>query len=279
MHFSPYAAVLFAAMPLTTVAYAETKVSAPPGGGLPALEVKVDLTDGAVMANGAKIPISLDRSQFPGEGDVTVEPVAIGQGKHVVHVRIPVKGDVIGTAWEAIIAAGRAAPVFSGLTGLRGGDPGERTGKAVQIVPSGTTSFVLVGDIREDLHICGQTLTLLDPLALYPASLELRTATVQRLSAEQQASAQKVVATDKGPAITPPLARLLIARGSSVPGSRGAELTDGDARTAWTEKRPGIGQGEFVVMAAPAELLLGDDYAGVRCDTSRRCMAQAWGEL
>jgi HEAT repeat protein len=255
MRMGNVAALIFVfAVMVTARARAETKASAPSGGGLPALDVKVDLAGGAVLANGARIPISLDRSQLPAEGDVTVESVAIGQGRHVVHVRIPVKGDVVGIAWEAIILAGRAAPVFAGLTGLTSGDPGERGGKAVQIIPNGTASFVLVGDVREELHICGQTLTLLDPLALYPASLDLRPATVQRLSAEQQASAQRVIATDKGPALAAPLARLLMARGSSVPGSRGAELTDGDVRMVWTENRPGIGQGEFVVMAAPADV-------------------------
>jgi hypothetical protein len=233
---------------------AETTASVPAGGGVPALDVKVDLAAGAVLANGARIPIPLDRSQLPADRDVIVEPFAIGQGKHVVHVRIPVKGDAVGTAWEALVAAGRPTPLFSGLTGLSAGDPGERTGKAVQFVPNGSTGFVLVGDVREDLSICGQTQTLLDPLAVYPASMELRPATVQRLSPEQQASAQKVVATDKGAQWTAPLARLLLARGSSVPGSRGAELTDGDVRSAWSEKRPGIGQGEFVVMAAPADV-------------------------
>jgi hypothetical protein len=207
-----------------------------------------------VLANGARTPISLERSQLPDENGVIVEPIAIGQGKHVVHVRVPAKGDATGGAWEAILSAGRAAPIFSGRTGLSSGDPGERTGKAVQIVPHGATSFILVGDIREDLSICGQSTTLFDPMALYPASLELRTATVQRLNAEQQTSAQKIVATPRGVGVATPLARLLMARGSSVPGSRGAELTDGDVRTAWNEKRPGVGQGEFVVMAAPADV-------------------------
>ena len=131
------------------------------------------------------------------------------------------------------------------------GDPGERTGKAVQIVPGDAASFVLVGDVREDVGLCGQPVTLLDPQALYPASLELRPATAQRLSPERQQQAQPVVATKKGPTLDTPLARLLVARGSSVSGSTGAELTDGDPTTVWSEQRPGIGQGEFVVMAAP----------------------------
>jgi hypothetical protein len=228
-------------------------VQAPAGGGLPALEVHVDLARGVVSANGVETPLPIESGALPAENAVVVESVAIGQGRSVVHVRVPTRdadGDN-GLAWEAIFAGGKKDPIFAGMTGPSAGDPGERTGKAVRIVPSGSTSFVLVGDTREDLAICGQSATLLDPLALYPASLELRTATVQRLSAEQQDAAEAVTAVVKGAPLDAPLARLLIARGSSVAGSRGAELTDGDPSTVWQERRPGIGQGEFVVMSAP----------------------------
>jgi hypothetical protein len=171
----------------------------------------------------------------------------------VVHVVVPAK-DSEGLAWEALLAAGQRAPLFAGLTGYVEGDPGERTGREVRVVPVGETSFVLVGDIREDLRICGQDSTMLETQALYPASLDLRSATAQRLTAEQQESAQRIVATDAGPSMAPSLAKLLVARGSSVSGSRGLELTDGDVSTVWTERRPGMGQGEFVVMAAPKDV-------------------------
>jgi HEAT repeat protein len=249
------AAAALARITVIGPAFAETHQTAPAGGGLPALDVKVDVATGAVTANGAKLPITLTSAQLPGERDVVVEPIAIGEDRHIVHVRVPAKGDVVGVAWEAIVAAGRAQPIFAGLTGLTTGDPGERTGKAVQIVANGETSFVLVGGIQEDLRICGQAVTLLEPLALYPSSLELRPATFQRLGAEQQSGSHKIVAVDKGRAAAGgPLAELLVARGSSVPGSRGAELIDRDARTVWSEKRPGIGQGEFVVFAASKDV-------------------------
>jgi hypothetical protein len=205
-----------------------------------------------------RVPITLEPDQLPGERDVAIDVVAIGKDRHVVHVRVPTR-DGGGLAWEAILAAAHP-PIFAGITGPVGGDPGERTGKAVQIRPNGPESFVLVGDVREDLVICGQRATLLDPQALYPASLELRPATVQRLSPEEQGGATEIAAIEKGPQPDVPLARLLAARGSSVPdssgsgASRGVELTDGDATTSWTEQRPGIGQGEFVVMAAPKEV-------------------------
>ncbi len=251
LHAKPFAlaAVLVLSAP---AAFADTQAVAPAGGGLGPLDVKVDLARGVVTASGVERAIPIDRAQLPSEGAVTVESLAIGQGKHVVHVRVPVRdADENGPAWEAILAAGSKEAIFAAMTGSLSGDPGERSGKAVQIVPHGPSSFVLVGDTREDLHICGQSATLLDPLALYPGPLELRPATVQRLSADQRASAEKITAQDAGATLDSPLAQLLVARGSSVPGSRGLELTDGDAQTVWREQRPGIGQGEFVVMAAP----------------------------
>jgi hypothetical protein len=237
----------------TTAARGDTHVVAPAGGGLGALDVRVSLAEGMVDAGGMRVPIDLGRTQFPAEKDVTVEAIAVGQGKHVVHVVVPAK-DTEGRAWEALLAAGQRTPLFVGLTGYVAGDPGERTGREVRVVPVGDTSFVLVGDIREDLRICGQDSTLLETQALYPSSLDLRPATAQRLTADQQASAQRIVATDVGPSAAPALGKLLVARGSSVPGSRGLELTDGDVSSVWTERRPGMGQGEFVVMAAPKDV-------------------------
>ena len=243
-------------------AHAATGVTAPAGGGLGAIEVKVDLPAARVEANGASLAIPIEAARLPDGAAVTVEDVAIGGGRHVVHVRVPSReDDASGAApvvWEALLAAGRAEPIFAGLTGFSGGDPGERTGKAVQIVRDGAASFVLVGDVREDLDLCGRYPTLLDPLALYPASLTLRPATVHRLGADERERAEKVTATAVPPpdarSVAPlalPLARLLAARGSSVPDSLGGEVTDGDPATAWREQRPGIGQGEFVVASAP----------------------------
>lgn len=239
----------------SSVAAADLREVAPAGGGLPALDVRVDLEHGVVFANDISIPIGLDEAQLPSPSAVTVESVAIGQGKHVVHVRVPAKGQPPeAAAWEAILAGGRAQPIFAGITGLVSGDVGERTGRAIQIVPDGDIRYVLVGEVREDLRICGQGSTLLEPRALYPSSLELRPATVQRLDPSRMASAESIEAKATGVAFHASLARLLVARGSSVPGSRGLELTDGDPRTVWREMRPGIGQGEFVVMAAPKEV-------------------------
>jgi HEAT repeat protein len=246
-------ALLAAALAGALDARAETHAVAPAGGGLPALDVRVDLQAGVVVAGGAKVPIDLAKGRLPQDAQVVTETVPVGSGRRVVHVRVPAS-DAEGIAWEAIFAGGKTDPVFAGLTGYVSGDPGERTGQAVRIVPDGARSFVLVGAIREDQRVCGQDATLLEPEALYPGSLDLRPATVQRLPRDQQAAAQKLTAVDVGPHLEPALAKLLVATGSSVPGSRGLELTDGDPSTVWTEQRPGMGQGEFVAMQAPHDV-------------------------
>jgi HEAT repeat protein len=239
-------ALLFA----VRAASAQLEAKVPAGGGLPAVDVAVDLDAGVLRVGASTLPISLDRDRMPAATDVTVGAVAIGQGRQVVRVRVPAKGEG-GLAWEALVAGGRSEPIFAGLTGLVSGDPGERSGKAIEIVPSGDVSFVLVGEIREDLGICGQATTLLQPLALYPGSLDLRPATVQRLAAKTREAAIDVAAEATGHSLDVPLARLLVARGTSVSGAAAGALTDGDPSTAWSEERPGAGQGEFVVMAAP----------------------------
>lgn len=251
------AAVAWGAVALfsSSAARADLHALAPQGGGLAPLDVRVDLDHGVVAANELSFPIGLDKAQLPPADAVTVEALSIGQGRHVVHVRVPARGPSSeGRAWEAILATGRPQPVFAGVTGFVSGDSGERTGKAIKVVTDHGTSYVLVGDVREDLRICGQATTLLDPRALYPTSLELRPATVHRLDSEQRDGAESVEAKVSGGPLQPPLGQILLPRGSSVPGSRGLELTDNDPKTVWQELRPGIGQGEFVVMSAPKEV-------------------------
>jgi hypothetical protein len=232
-----------------------THGSAPAGGGLAALDVTVDLARAVVRADGIEAPIGLDPSLLPDEADVVIEPVTLGGGRSLVHVRVPARGsDPGGLAWEGLFVSGRRDAIFSGTTGLTKGDPGERTGMAIRIASRGLASRVFVGDIREDLRICGQTETLLAPRVVDLASLELKPAAAQPLSDAELAGAQSLVVVDKGGAFEAPLAKLLVARGSSAIDAWGLELTDGDVRTVWREKRPGGNQGAFVIMAAPKEV-------------------------
>jgi HEAT repeat protein len=167
-------------------------------------------------------------------------------------VRVPSRRDP-SVAWEAVVVAG-GHPVFVGRTGFVAGQEGERSGTIVEVREAEGVKHVLVGELHEDRHICGQTMTILAPKGLDPTTLALRGATVQRLPQKQRDSAQRVVASPHGGPADPPLARLLVANGGSTAGDSLSKLTDGDPATAWSEDRPGAGQGEFVTMSAPEEV-------------------------
>ena len=228
-------------------ARASTEAVAPPGGGLSALAVSVDLTAGVVRYNGATLPIALDRKLFPEAREVSVTVVPIGD-KHVVHVRIPAKGDAPDAiAFEALIAT--TGVLFSGATGLTQGQPGDRTGVALQI--EGTP---LVGDVREDLRICGQGTTLLSPRGIDPKTLSFVGAGFQRLPSTERAGAQLIVASANASPADPPLAPLLVVVGASTSIGNPASLVDGDAKTAWAEGRPSAGAGEFVLFRGAGDV-------------------------
>ncbi|HSY22408.1 MAG TPA: HEAT repeat domain-containing protein [Polyangiaceae bacterium] len=258
-------AMILGALLAARSAGADTLVHVPEGGGLTSFGVAVDVKKAVVAVSWAlpnrrdgesiQFPIGLDASELPDDDGVQVEVIPIGQGRHIAHVRVGVRGSQ-DQAWEALLTGGPRGrtPLFAGRTGFGEGDPGERTGTAVQIAKGTASSYALVGTLREDLRICGQARTLLDPRAVYPDSLDLRPATVQRISAEERAGAVAIAAEDKGTAIDKPLATLLVASGSSVVASTGRELTDGDPATGWHEDRPGVGQGEFVTLAAPSRV-------------------------
>lgn len=125
-------------------------------------------------------PIEIPAEGRPSEGDVVVEALTVGPGKVLLHVRVPGRspgsGAVTtprGRAWEALLVPGRDAPLFVGATGLVKGDEGERTGQGLEVTaPSrpGTFARVLLGELREDVTLCGQDVTLVAPRAYDPAS-------------------------------------------------------------------------------------------------------------
>jgi hypothetical protein len=150
------------------------------------------------------------------------------------------------------LLAGGKEPLFAGLTGWVAGEAGERRGLEVRVLPQDGGASVVLGDLREDLRICGDATTLLEPRALDPATLVFHGATMQRLSPARRDGAVALEATPlHGPAPLP-LARLLRADGASS--GEASALTDGDPATAWTEARPGRGQGEFVLLSAPFDV-------------------------
>ena len=179
--------------------------------------------------------------------------VVLHGGRRAAHVRVPLgaTSDPEALTWEALLVAGQP-PLFAGLTGWRRGEPGERSGTDLRFLPSGAGTTVVVGEIREDLRICGDDATLLDPRGLDEKTWLFRGATLQRLSSARRETALPLTATPRrGPAEVP-LAPLLLATEASS--GSAAALTDGDNKTSWTEGRPGQGQGEFVLLRAPFDV-------------------------
>jgi HEAT repeat protein len=260
-------AVWMAAGLTSTSARAEgSKVVARAGGGLDAVEVTLDLDAGALAirrcgtsdcsgTGGAKrsIAIPIERSHLD-RAHQTVEVVPIGEGRNVVHVRVPdlQRKDL---AFEAIVAGNDGDPVFAGLTGYTRGEEGDRSGDVVLLYDrpgDDRAKFVIVAEAREDTRICGQATTPLSARGLDPKTMSLRGATLHRLDKSVRDGATRIVAQAHTGATKAPLARVLLATGGSASGAQA--LTDGKLETTWNEKRPGDGHGEFATMRAPSEV-------------------------
>jgi len=253
---------------LTTVhARAEGRHAiAPAGGGLDGVEATIDPQKGSLEVRRCKapdcsdtggprrsIPIPLDPSHVD-VANATAEVLSIGEGRSVVHVRVP-DAQRKDLAFEAIVAGGQDEPIFAGLTGYTNGEEGDRSGQLVLVYDrDDRTKFVLVADAREDTRICGQSTTPLGARGLDPRTMQLRGATLHRIEKKARDAATRVVAQARAPAAKPPLARVLLATGGSAPGAQA--LTDGKPETTWSEKRPGDGHGEFATMRAPFEVPL-----------------------
>ncbi len=239
---------------------------APAGGGLDAVEAVIDPQAGVLDirrckaadcsdASGRKksIPIPIDRSRIDG-ANVTAEVLAIGEGRSVLHVRVP-DAQRKDLAFEAIVAGGQDEPIFAGLTGYTHGEEGDRSGQVVLVYDrDDRTKFVLLAEAREDTRICGQSTTPLGARGLDPRSMQLRGATLHRIEKKARDAATRVVARARPASASPALARILLATGGSAPGAQ--TLTDGKLDTIWSEKRPGDGHGEFATMRAPSEVPL-----------------------
>ncbi len=253
---------------LPRVAHAETvRVVAPPGGGLEALEVTLDTAAGTLTTrrcrsadckdppDGAKaISTGLDASRIDPK-KIVAATIPVGEGRSVVHVRIP-DAQRTDLAFELVASSASEEPVFAGLTGYTSGSVGDRAGNVVQIFDRDAASkFVIVAEIREDARICGQSVTPLGPRGLEPRSMTLRGASLHRLDKKARDAAVRVVAQTTVESARAPLARVLVATGSSA--ENAGRLTDGKPETSWKETRPGDGHGEFVTTRSAEELALG----------------------
>jgi len=199
-------------------------VTAPAGGGVAALTVSVDLTQGVVVANDQKVTIDLDRTLFPDERDVVVESVVIGGGRHVVHVRLPAKGASDAPrflGWEAILAAGEKEPLFAGTTGLAKGEEGSERDGSAPLSARRRRARRRGGRRPRDTRICGEEVTLLSPRGISAKRMAFAGASVQRLPQKRMDAATRLMAHPKRAPADAPLAHLLVGTGTSVPSDDG----------------------------------------------------------
>lgn len=260
-------AIFSAGMLLSVKASATPRVVLEPSGGLGPLLVDIDQSRKGIVAvacpantdcNGGP-PIAAPEGFTPADGEEPlIETIDIGAQRKVVHVRIAGAKD--GTAWEAIIAPPAhantlsAVVMYSGITGYAHGEDGERSGDVVTFLGEGANKTVVVGEMREDLRICGQDATVLNPRAIDPKIMQFRGASMQRLSRAERSDASKIIATARHAPADTPLAPLLVVEGASSEIGSARALVDGDTKTTWGEARPGAGAGEFVVLRAAAEI-------------------------
>lgn len=228
------------------------QVTAPAGGGIPDLEVVVregNVTYRTCVAHPCVAPAKALAIPEPSVGKSEARSLAIGAGKHAVHVRVFFDR---GRTWEALIVGNDV--VFADNTGWQSGSEGERTGRSLTFVAGdGGVETPVLADVREDTLVCGQGPALLHPQGLDPKSLIFRGATLQRISKVERAAAKAIVAKRLDAADEPALARLLAPAGSTSE-RPAAFAVDRDPRTAWTETRPGDGHGELVTLRAPREV-------------------------
>ncbi len=187
----------------------------------------------------------------------TVESVGIGGGRHVVHVRVPAAGDA---SYHVLLAAPLAgagqAPVVvhQGWSDRFSGTEGERRAEHVEVTPEHEgTRRVFVGELREDIDICGRP-ALLSTRMLDPQSLGLRAVRLQRLAATERSGAPMLEAKlveEASSGALPMRARVA----SSAVGDPAA-ISDGDLETTWAEGRQGSGRGEFVTLLTSAAMPL-----------------------
>ena len=190
-----FAAALLVAAPFN--ARAEPRVVIAAGGGLPRLAVEAD--SATVRVCGSEPCTKPVSYSAPG---VDLRVVSIGKGRRLVHARG-------ADDWEALFAGG-VAPLFLGPTGYVGDIPGERTGTRLvfERQPDGTER-VLLARVREDLRLCGQEWTLLEPRVLDPATLAFRPSP----ASSTLPGAQRTELDASPQTVESPLAELLVATG------------------------------------------------------------------
>lgn len=253
MRFRPF----FAFFPILSMA-GTALAESPPGASskqivtdaaqarLHAAIVGNELVYRACDAEPCELSTGAERIQIGDGAEVTLRKLAIGAGRQIVWAH--------GPAFDAFVAAVPGTPaearlLWSGPTGPAEGLPGERRGALVEVgePDEGGQVYVLVGESREDVSLCGRP-TLLAPKFLDPVDLQWKPAKAPRFSKAERDAAPRLQATKQAEPPSPALASVLRARvATSAVGDPGA-LTDGNLETTWAEGRKGDGKGEFVVL-------------------------------
>ena len=238
-----------------SLARAAVEKSVPAGGGLDAVRVRVTVSPPTLEAfvcakapcadatSRGTEPIRLAAGDLLDEKDVRISAVDVGAGRQVLWVHIPSKTSP-GNAFEAVVG-GQASPfLHSSVTGYTKGQPGGMSGNALELVDVGARHVIVTGQLREDLTVCGQERTLLAPRALNPSTLGFEDASFERLPPAQRAAATRIVATTHTGEVVSPMARLLVPVGAS----------SGESVLPWSERRPGVGHGEFLLFRGAYEV-------------------------
>ncbi len=235
-------------------------VTAPAGGGLPAVGARV-LGSGiayracpqapcAVAAGDPTIALPLGAAAQ----DVVIDSLSIGGGRRALWAHTPSFGVLLAGSQTA---AREARVLWTGNLGFAKGEPGERYGEFLEVTDPEADGIVnvLLGEMREDVTICGRR-SLLSPRVLDPKDFTFKSARVQRLRRDERDRAPALVAE---PSTTPqPQGMGRVLQGASASSGIGvpASLTDGDLETTWSEKRGGDGNGEFVQLNAPEQVAI-----------------------
>ena len=238
---------------------ADDGIVAPAGGGQAMLAAKW-LGGGLAYRACAQAPCA------PGTGDpvvqlplgvaaqnVVLETIAIGGGRRAIYAHSP--------SFAALLAAvPGGAPegkvLWSGAVGFNKGEAGEQYGDWLEVTEPDEQKNVrvLLGEVREDISICGRP-SILSPKVLDPKDLAFKGARVQRLKRDERDRAPVLPATAGAPAVVQGGQILQGATASSGIGNPGA-VTDGDPETTWSEDRGGAGAGEFLRMNAPEQVAI-----------------------
>ncbi|WP_437578653.1 HEAT repeat domain-containing protein [Sorangium sp. So ce887] len=222
----------------------------------------------ACAPDGGKV-LAVPSEVAPLLGSARVVPISLPGGKHLAKIEAPAAGKPASASapgagsgsWAMLLAAPLAGKgtepivLWSGWTGVATGEHGEGRSDAVVVEPLGSGSRVLVGQLREDVTICGRP-ALVGASEVDPRTMTLlKGASFQNLPAEERRAAGKLAAERREADAAAPAFRLLRpTAASSAVGKRFAEIADGDPKTAWSEGKAGAGRGEFVSFSSADEV-------------------------